>query len=61
MRYSSKPWIQSISSSSGLYYYGYRFYDPINAKWLNRDPLMGVGGFNLYCHHRSEIRLIPPV
>ncbi|MBN9693775.1 MAG: RHS repeat-associated core domain-containing protein [Verrucomicrobia bacterium] len=48
MRFSSKPWIQSISSSSGLYAYGYRFYDPVSQRWLNRDPIMESGGFNLY-------------
>ncbi|MCC7375420.1 MAG: hypothetical protein IT581_12265, partial [Verrucomicrobiales bacterium] len=33
---------------SGLYYYGYRFYDPNLQRWLNRDPLGEEGGFNLY-------------
>ena len=35
MRFSSKP----VMGSSGLYYYGYRFYDPTSQRWLNRDPL----------------------
>jgi RHS repeat-associated protein len=30
------------------YYYGYRFYDPGLQRWLNRDPLGEIGGFNLY-------------
>ena len=29
---------------SGLSYYGYRFYDPLNGRWPNRDPL-GESGF----------------
>jgi RHS repeat-associated protein len=39
-RFSSKE----IHVASGMYYYGYRFYDPGSQRWLNRDPL-GDGGF----------------
>jgi RHS repeat-associated protein len=34
-RFSSKEW----NGSAGLYYYGFRFYDPTLQRWLNRDPL----------------------
>jgi RHS repeat-associated protein len=34
-RFSSKQ----IHAASGLYYYGYRFYDANLQRWLNRDPL----------------------
>jgi RHS repeat-associated protein len=34
--------------SSGLYYYGFRFYDPGMQRWLNRDPAHEAGGLNLY-------------
>jgi RHS repeat-associated protein len=43
-RFSSKEWFQS----PGLYYYGFRFYDPLTQRWLNRDPIMEYGGINLY-------------
>jgi len=33
---------------SGLYYYGYRYYDPLTGRWLNRDPLQEEGGINIY-------------
>ena len=33
---------------SGLNYYGYRFYDPLDGRWLNRDPIGTRGGLNLY-------------
>jgi RHS repeat-associated protein len=33
---------------SGLNYYGYRFYDPVDGRWLNRDPIGERGGRNLY-------------
>src|SRR5205814_2855788 len=34
--------------NSGMYYYGYRFYDPNLQRWINRDPMHEAGGFNLY-------------
>jgi len=33
---------------SGYYYYGFRYYDPEIAGWLNRDPIWENGGYNLY-------------
>ncbi len=30
------------------YYFGYRYYDPINGRWLSRDPLDEKGGANIY-------------
>jgi RHS repeat-associated protein len=48
MRFSSKPAIFSTTGSWGFYYYGYRFYDPANQRWLNRDPLEEEGGIGLY-------------
>jgi RHS repeat-associated protein len=43
-RFSSKEY----HPASGLYYYGYRFYDPYLQRWLNRDPMQERGGLNLY-------------
>ncbi len=34
-RFSSKE----VHANSGMYYYGYRFYDANVQRWLNRDPL----------------------
>lgn len=48
LRFSSKLWSQSSSGSTGLYYYGYRFYDPTSQRWPNRDPIGELGGENLY-------------
>ena len=42
-RFSSKE-VDPNYTDSGLYYYGYRFYDPNLQRWLNRDPL-GEAGF----------------
>lgn len=43
-RFSSKRWMDN----AGLYYYGYRFYDPNLQSWVNRDPKQERGGKNLY-------------
>ncbi len=37
-----------FDAETGLYYYGYRFYDPSAGRWPNRDPLEESGGINLY-------------
>jgi RHS repeat-associated protein len=43
-RFSTKP----IAYESGLYYYLYRYYDPVTGRWPSRDPIGERGGFNLY-------------
>jgi RHS repeat-associated protein len=43
-RFSSKE----IHPLSGLYCYGFRFYDPNLSRWLNHDPIGEAGGINLY-------------
>jgi len=35
-------------TASGMFFYGFRYYDPVTGRWPNRDPLMEFGGFNLY-------------
>ena len=37
-----------FDTETGLYYYGYRYYDPDTGRWLSRDPLEEQGGINLY-------------
>ncbi|HRT59254.1 MAG TPA: RHS repeat-associated core domain-containing protein, partial [Candidatus Paceibacterota bacterium] len=39
---------------TGLYYYGYRDYDPGTGRWLSRDPLGEEGGINLYEAFRND-------
>jgi RHS repeat-associated protein len=43
-RFSTKP----LDSETGLYYYGYRYYDPVTGRWSSRDPIAENGGVNLY-------------
>jgi RHS repeat-associated protein len=37
-----------VDVETGLYNYGYRYYDAVNGRWLNRDPIEEEGGENLY-------------
>src|SRR6266498_3590765 len=48
-RFSSKE----RHPNSGMYYYGYRWYDPNLQRWLNRDPIGEKGGLNLYVYVRN--------
>ncbi|MBI6528149.1 hypothetical protein JEP40_03250 [Proteus vulgaris] len=43
IRYSGKE-----KDSTGLYYYGYRYYQPWIGRWLSADPAGTVDGLNLY-------------
>ena len=43
-RFSTKP----QDPVTGLYYYGYRYYDPLTGRWPSRDPIDEGGGPNLY-------------
>ena len=43
-RFSTKYY----DGSTGLSYYGYRYYDSELGRWLNRDPIEEDGGINLY-------------
>ncbi|MCP9266964.1 RHS repeat protein [Xenorhabdus sp. XENO-1] len=42
-RYSGKE-----KDATGLYYYGYRYYQPWIGRWLSADPAGTVDGLNLY-------------
>src|SRR6266481_189134 len=46
-RFSSKE----IHANSGMYYYGYRFYDPNLQRWVNRDPINELG-FEIFNYPR---------
>jgi RHS repeat-associated protein len=45
-RFSSKE----MHVPTGLYYYGFRYYEPNLHRWLNRDPAGERGGWNLYTY-----------
>jgi RHS repeat-associated protein len=50
IRFSTKEY----DSSTGLYYYGYRYYDPVAGRWPSRDPIQERGGLNLYGFVRND-------
>jgi RHS repeat-associated protein len=50
-RFSSKE----VHSQSGMYYYGYRFYEPHLQRWVNRDPIGDLGSA-VSMAWRTEIR-----
>jgi RHS repeat-associated protein len=37
-------------AETGLGYWGYRYYNPVLGRWINRDPLGEPGGLNLYAY-----------
>jgi len=43
-RFSSKE----VHANSGMYYFGYRFYDPDSQRWTGRDPLQENADINMY-------------
>ncbi|WP_414850070.1 RHS repeat-associated core domain-containing protein, partial [Kosakonia quasisacchari] len=43
LRYSGKE-----QDATGLYYYGYRYYQPWAGRWLSADPASTVDGLNLF-------------
>ena len=49
-RFSSKE----IHPTSGLYYYGYRWYSPGLQRWTSRDPTDEDRGINLYCFNYNS-------
>jgi RHS repeat-associated protein len=44
IRFSSKY----EDAETGLYYYGFRYYDPGTGRWMSKDPLAEHGALNLY-------------
>jgi RHS repeat-associated protein len=48
--YSSKH----FDENAGLYYYGYRWYDPVAKRWTQPDPSGLSEGLDLYCFCGNE-------
>jgi RHS repeat-associated protein len=51
------PWVftgRQLDEETGLYYYRERFYDTFKGRFLQRDPLGYVDGYNLYAYVRSN-------
>ena len=39
----------------GLIYYNYRYLNPTDGRWINRDPIREYGGRNLYGFIKNRI------
>jgi RHS repeat-associated protein len=37
-----------FDTESRLSYYNYRYYSPELGRWIKRDPIGEIGGYNLY-------------
>jgi RHS repeat-associated protein len=43
-----------LEDRTGLYYYGYRYYDGATGRWLSRDPFGEQASLALYCFARNS-------
>ncbi|MEM7792431.1 MAG: RHS repeat-associated core domain-containing protein [Verrucomicrobiota bacterium] len=50
-RFSSKR----IDEETGFYYYGFRYYEPLLGRWLNRDPIGESGGENILAFYFNDL------
>jgi RHS repeat-associated protein len=49
-RFSAKE----LHPQSGMYYYGFRFYEPHLQRWVNRDPIEEAGDLNLFAFAMND-------
>jgi len=45
---------KQLDVETGLNYYGLRFFDSANGRWLNRDPLSEDAGINIYSFTNND-------
>ncbi len=56
-RFSSKQY----QPNTGMYSYGYRFYEPSLQRWINQDPMGEEGGINLYgFNYNDPVNYVDP-
>ena len=41
-------------SELGMVYYNFRFYNPVDGRWIARDPIAEKGGKNLYQYIQNK-------
>ncbi len=49
-RFSSKQY----QANTGMYSYGFRFYEPSLQRWINQDPVGEIGGLNVYAFVQND-------
>ena len=52
--YAQRRITQHHKAKTALYYYGYRYYDPVTGRWPSRDPIEEEGGNNLYAFVNND-------
>jgi len=45
---------ECFDTETGLIYFNFRYYSPELGRWMNRDPIEELGGFNLYNFCNSD-------
>ena len=69
LSFQRNPWFdpsriqgREYSFATGFYYFRARWYDPVTARWLSKDPIGITGGLNLYAFCGSNpINLVDPL
>ncbi len=46
--------VAPATCTTGMRYYGYRYYNPALGRWINRDPIEEDGGVNLFSFVENE-------
>jgi len=49
--------IAAASDEPALAYYNYRFYNPADGRWINRDPIAEQAGWNLYAFVGNSLNI----
>ncbi|EAA4437847.1 type IV secretion protein Rhs [Salmonella enterica subsp. salamae] len=52
---------QHYDEETGLYYNRYRYYDPLQGRYITQDPIGGAGGWNLYQYPLNPVSKIDPL
>ncbi|EBN4821222.1 RHS repeat protein [Salmonella enterica] len=52
---------QQYDGESGLHYNRYRYFDPLQGRYITQDPIGLTGGWNLYSHPLNPVLRIDPL
>lgn len=52
---------QYLDDETGLHYNRHRYYDPLSGRFVNKDPIGLLGGFNTYTYAPNPIQWIDPL
>jgi RHS repeat-associated protein len=53
---------REFDKETGLYYYRARYYDPMEGRFITKDPIGFIGGINLYIYvQNNPVNIIDPL